>query len=456
MSLSSILSIARTALLSQQKALDVTGHNIANASTEGYSRQRLRLTAAVPLQTPIGQVGRGVTADGIERARSSFFDSGFRQENGLLGQYSTSKEMLDQVEGVFGEPSTTGLGATIDQFLSAFGDLANDPAGQSSRQVVRQAAGALTRQFNELDRRLGAIGQDAQARLASVVKDVNSYAAQIADLNTKIVAAESNNKTAPDLRDARDLLVDKISSLMSARVIEHPDGSIGLLAGDSLLVDGAQATALQAKNLPSGGLGIGFVNSANTFDPGSGTIKALTDLTTKTIPSVRTRLDALARGIVTEVNQLHKSGKTLTGATGVDFFDPTGLTAATMSVSSAVQQSGSNIAAGSSGGVGDGSIALAIAGFRTTGLPSFGNQTAGGAYTSLVSSVGVLTRDAGQSAIAQDTIVANVDSQRLSLSGVSVDEELTRMIEQQHAFAAASRMVNVADQMIQDVIQMVR
>ncbi|MEP6571516.1 MAG: flagellar hook-associated protein FlgK [Gemmatimonadota bacterium] len=456
MSLSSILSIARTALLSQQKALDVTGHNIANASTEGYTRQRLRLTAAVPLQTPIGQVGRGVTADGIERIRSSFLDTGFRQENGLLGQYSTSKEMLDQVEGVFGEPSDNGLGAGIDQFLSAFGDLANNPSDLSSRQVLTQAATALTRQFNSLDQRISAVGQDAQARIASVLSDVNSFAAQIADLNTRIVAGESNGKTAPDLRDARDLLVDKVSSLMSTRVVQHPNGSIGLLAGDSLLVDGSQSAVLQSKTLASGATGIGFTTSASTFDPGAGTLKALTEITSKTIPSVRAQLDSLAKGIVTEVNKLHAAGKTLTGATGLNFFDPTGLTAATMSVSASVLQSTSNIAAGTSGGVGDGSVALAIAGFRTTALPSFGNQTVNGAYTGLVASIGVLTRDAGQNATAQDTIVANVDSQRSSMSGVSVDEELTNMIEQQHAFAAAARMVTVADQMIQSVLAMVQ
>ena len=182
MSLTSLLSIARTALLSHQRAIDVTGHNVANANTEGYSRQRLLLDPQVPLQTAIGQLGRGVDATGIQRLRDHFLDATFRRENGELGRFQTRQEVLGQVEGVFGEPSDNGLAAGIDELFSAFGDLANDPSGQAPRELVRQVAANLARRFQDADARLGELGAEATSRMRGLVNEANALVAQIADL----------------------------------------------------------------------------------------------------------------------------------------------------------------------------------------------------------------------------------------------------------------------------------
>lgn len=456
MGLSSLLSIARSALVTHQRAIDTTGHNIANASTEGYSRQRLDQSALIPLQTPFGQLGRGVGADGIGRIRNQILDATYRRQNGELGGFTTLRDMLGSIEGVFGEPSDLGLGAGIDQLFSAFGDLANDPAGKTPRQLVRQTAETLAGRFRAADQRLGELAAETVTRMEGIVTEVNAIAREIADLNVEIRAGTSGGRGAPDVMDRRDLLVDRLSGLVSVRVVDRGDGTIGVLAGDAMLVDAAQATPLELRSLGQGAYGVAASGSSGLLNLQDGELAALTELSGRTIPGVRTRLDQLAAGIVAEVNALHRGGRNLAGATGIDFFDPAGTTAHGFALSQAVVLSSDNIAAGASGAAGDNSVALAIAALRTSATASFGGDTIGVAYQRMVSDIGVALRDAGRQQEAQDVIVHHTDSLRKSISGVSIDEELTHMITQQNAFAAAARLVSVADEMMQDVLGMVR
>jgi len=346
MSLTSLLSIARGALLTQQGAINVTGHNIANANTPGFSRQRLAIAAAAPLQTSFGQIGRGVTATGLERFRDQFLDASYRRENGDLGRFTTQNDVLSQVERAFGEPSDTGMGAGLDQLFAAFSDLANDPTSPTARTLARQAGASLAQIFKDTDRRITDAVTLVQQKLTGVVSDINEIARQIAQLNTRIQGSGAGAREAPDVKDQRDMLVDQLSHLAGVRVIPHEDGTIGVLAGDVLMVDAGQAATLELRDQGNGVLAVGIPNSSRALSFQSGEVAALTELSATTLPALRTQLDALARGVVTEVNALHAGGRTLTGATGVNFFDPTGLTAASMQVSGDVQRSTDNIAAG--------------------------------------------------------------------------------------------------------------
>ena len=456
MSLTSLLGIARTALLTHQKAIDVTGHNIANANTEGYSRQRLTLRPAQPLQTPIGQVGRGVTATGLQRFRDQYLDASFRRENGDLSRFTSQNDVLGEVERAFGEPSATGLGAGLDQLFAAFSDLANDPTSPTARTLARQAGASLARGFQDADRRVTDAAAQVQGRLAGSVTDINELARQIAQLNTRVQGSSAGAREAPDVKDQRDNLVDQLSGLVGVRVIPHDDGTIGVLAGDVLLVDAGESSTLEVRDQGNGVFAVAIPGSSRVLNFQSGSVGALTELSATTLPAIRSQLDALARGIVTEVNTLHAAGRSLTGATGINFFDPTGLTAASMQVSLEVQQSTDNIAAGASGAPGDNAVALAIAGLRTTGVASLGGRTLGESYQRLVADLGAQVRDAGRQQIAQSVVVSQAEVLRQSVSGVSIDEEMTTLISQQNAYSAAARLVNVADEMMQDVLAMVR
>lgn len=456
MSLTSLLSIARSALLTNQKAVDTTGHNIANANTEGYTRQRLALTAEVPIQTSIGQVGRGVTAEGIERLRDGFLDGAFRRENGELGRFSTLKDTLSQIEDIFGDPSDAGIATGLDSLLSAFGDLANDPSGRTPRELVRQNAQNLVQQFRQADARIGAVFNDVRTKMEGAVDQVNQITQQIADLNVQIRSAGSGLRESPDIKDKRDKLVDQLSSIVGVRVLDRPDGTIGVLAGDALLVDGGEATKLEVRDAGQGRVNVSLTGGVGSITLRSGSLAALQELSQTTVPGIRDKLNGLVKSIVTEVNAIHRGGRSLAGGTGIDFFDPTGTTIDSMALSQSVSSSTDNIAAGISGAPGDNKNALAIAALRTTGVASLNGQTLGGGYQTLVSQLAVSLQDTTGRQEAQTVITANADSQRQSVSGVSVDEELTNLIGQQNAYAAAARLVTAADDMIKDVIAMVR
>jgi flagellar hook-associated protein 1 FlgK len=454
MSLQSILSIARSALLAQQRAMEVTSHNVANAQTEGYSRQRLQLVPATPLWSPNGMVGRGVEDLGVSRIRDPFLDSTFRRESALLGGSNTLSSYLSQIESALNEPSSTGIAGLLDGLFASFADLANDPASSANRNLVRLAAGRFVQQTRQLDGQMAAAGQDAIDRLRSQVDQVNSLAQRIAGLNGQIVALGGPDHQAPDLEDQRDLLVDQLSGLVDVKVVQHDNGSIGVLAGDSLLVDGSQVSAMAA-SLAGGGWTVGSAGGgASRFAAGS--VQALLDLLNTTLPAIRGQLDTFVRGVVTEVNAIHRAGTTPGGQTGTDFFDPAGLTAATIALAAPVAASGDAIAAsataGPGGAPGNGAIALSIAGLATTGVATLGGKTLREFYTEFSSGIGVQSQDAQQSVDAQQALADNADAQRSSVSGVSVDEEMVALITQQQAYGAAARLLKVADDMMQQLL----
>lgn len=455
MSLASLLSIARSALTTHQRAIDVTGHNIANASTPGYTRQRLAIVAETPFRTPLGTVGRGVTDQGVFAERNVFLDATVRREQGNLGRSDTLRDMLGQVEAVFGEPSESGLGATIDAFFSAFSDLANDPSSLAARSVVRQAGSSLIQQVGLIAGRLTDLATDTTTRTEGTVSQVNALALQIADLNRAIVVEGGPNRTAPDLEDQRGQLLDELSTMVQVRVIDRTDGTVGVIAGDTLLVDGKFAQQLEVRPLVGGGIGVAVVGSTRLLDPIGGTLAGLTALGQQAVPSVRGELDRLVAGIVGAVNTLHAGGTTLGGATGINFFDPAGVTAGTMRLSTDVATSAANVVAGTTASSGDNRVALALAALRTGGIASLNSSSPGDFYTALVTTVGTLVRDAERDADVAETLATSAASRRTSETGVSTDEEMVALIVQQQAYAAATRLVTVANSMMDDLLRMV-
>jgi flagellar hook-associated protein 1 FlgK len=453
MSLASILDIARSALYTQQKAVDVASHNLANASTEGYTRQRLPLVPQDPLRTPDGMIGRGVTSNAIERLRNRFLDDTYHTESGLLGQQQTMQEMLQQVESVMGDLTDAGLAPTLDNFLDAWSDLSNDPSSATARTMVQQSGQALAQQFRTLNSRISSVAADAQGRLQSDVTQINALTRQIYELNVRIVSVQATGG-APDLADQRDVAIDQLSQLVQARVIPHTDGSVGVVVGDMLLADGAGSQDIVVRS-DGAGFGIGLAAGTGTFDPKGGEVKALTTFTTTALPGISAQLDQLAAALVGAVNSIHSAGTTNGGATGVNFFDPAGTTAATIALDPAVAASTASIVTGSTAAAGDGSQALAIAQLRSSGVAALGGITLGAFYEGIASSVATQANAAATAATAQTSLVQHVDAQRAAANGVNTDEELISIIKSQQAYAAAARIVSVANEMMDDVLRMV-
>src|SRR5690606_2399737 len=191
----------------------VTSHNIANAQTEGYSRQVAQRAEGVSVRFPYGSIGTGVMLHDVVRLRDAFLDATVRQETDAAAGHRLRADLLGRVEELLAEPSDAGLAAALDAFWNAWSDLSVDPLSASARAVVQQRGLHVANTFNRLAAGVTDRVSDARTQLASAVTEINDLLSQVAELNAAVSAAESGGTQAPDLRDARDRLADRLAQL---------------------------------------------------------------------------------------------------------------------------------------------------------------------------------------------------------------------------------------------------
>lgn len=463
-SLGSILNIARSALSTHQTAVRIASQNVSNAQTEGYSRQVVRLTDTRPDITPIGRLGTGVRIEDISRVRDTTMDRNYRREAGREAGFSFRFDMLTEIEGIMGEPSDTGLSAALDAFYDSWSDLSNHPTGDTPRRVVIQRSETLASTLNSFAVRIDDIAQTTRSKVDTAVAEINRITGQIATTNELIVREEASGLTASDLRDQRDRLVDSLSKLASVRATERANGTVSVIVENSLVVEGATSKALTAAGEPP----VVQANGTNlTFaSEGSKLGEMVAALNTR-IPEITARLDELAEGLVVQTNALHNAGFLPDGTAAGDFFDPAGVTARTINVVA----TSATVAAGSSATApNDNQIALAISAMRRGAAENtiaqgiwtpaeaamLGGISAQEHYRSTVTDLAVDTRIAEDSATVFSTLASQLDLRRQSVSGVSVDEELIRVMQHQQSYTAAAKLVNVVDEMMSTVIELKR
>src|SRR5258706_2827582 len=247
------LNTAVSALAAAQTALDTAAHNTANASTPGYSRQRVRLVASSPFTYPSfnksgipGQIGTGVSVASIERARDGFLDGQIRGQNELSGYWNTRRDELAKVETVFPEPSDSGLGNVLSKFWSAWQDVAADPSSTAARAALTAQAGTLAQRVNSDAAQLKTIADGTNAELTGAVNEINDIARQLAGLNDQIQRVVVSGDHANDLSDQRDALLDRLSSLIPVTVEPQADGSTTVLVAGTDLVNHGTARAITA------------------------------------------------------------------------------------------------------------------------------------------------------------------------------------------------------------------
>jgi len=453
----SILSIAAGAMTAHQKAAQVTSHNIANAATEGYSRQRPLLVTAPSLHTAYGSLGGGVFLADVSRLHDAFADAAFRRNTASASEAGTRYDVLGRIEQLYGEPSEAGLATALDAFWSAWSDLATMPDGVAERSAVRYRGEAVALHLNRLASDLVDLRLDTEGRLSDAVARVNQLVRQIADLNRDILAAEAAGGTASDLRDARGRALDELAELVDIQVIEHERGDISVIVDNATVVDGPLSGALEVRTVGADVV-LAVAGGVTTVPRPGGRIGALVGVLNEDIPSQMAQLDALAAALVEEINALHRAGTNPAGATGVDFFDPAGVTASSIRLSAAVDADSRQIAAGSPDGSGNyqagaNDIALQIAALRDKPLSALG-VSANAHYDRMVVDLGARIASSAAAADAADTLAASASVRRESIRGVSLEEELVMLMRHQSAYTAAARVVSVADEMIQAVLSL--
>ena len=419
-------------LIAHQQAINTTGHNISNANTAGYSRQEAVLTAMHALTLPANsgvtgfgaQLGTGVDVTQIRRIRDTFLDVQFRTANMKLGDAAARSNSLEQVELSFGEPSENGVNELLRQFWDAWSNVANAPEPAPARTAVVEAGNSLASALQAIYSQLTTVAAQAQSeydKLTGPNGNVELWAKELAQLNDTIAHAVTVGQAPNDLLDRRDLLIDRLSELAQVSVTEDATGAVRVDFGGVTLVDPAAAggyTWPQTLTRPGGKLG------------------ALQDLASPTGPalSFRARLDADVADLVTRVNAIHS------GPTGVDFFDPTGLTADTITVVATE----ATVVRGSDGNAGTNDVAMALAQLRG------GSQDR--AYAALVAEVGGVVKANLNEEANQQSLVDAIENRRQSVQGVSPDEEMMNLIRFQRGYQASARTMTTLDDMLDTLI----
>ena len=461
-----ILGIASKALFVQQRAINVTGNNIANVNTPGYSRQRLDMSADVPVNTGIGPLGSGVRASEVERVYQRFLAAQINDETQDLGKWEARKDMLEQVEMIFDESGDYGLSQTMDEFWNAWQDLSNNPSGSVERTVLVAKSQMLVSTIGKNYEDLQTMRHNIDKRLEGAVDQINELSASIADINGKVVSMEADGHTANDYRDQRDQLLKQLSQLIDINSFEDSNGAVTVTVDSGQpLVEGTDQYSLSTQQNASSGLkDVAWIDAAGnaqviTDDISGGKMGGWLAARDSDIPDYMDRLDTLAQNLIDEVNTLHAAGYGLDGSTGTDFFS--GTSADDMAVNSTIVADTNLIAAASSydsvpgDKPGDNSNAIAIANLRDSLTMDSDTATFGDYYGSLLSDVGHAVQQAQAYHDHQDQMVLQLENYRDSISGVSIDEEMVNLVNYQKAYQAAARLVNTAGEMMDTILNMV-
>jgi flagellar hook-associated protein 1 FlgK len=298
--------------------------------------------------------------------------------------------------------------------------------------------------------------QDIDTEIATIPENINEITAEIADLNSSIRLAEIEGGSANDLRDKRDQLLDDLSEYSSLRAVEQKDGTYTVIIGSHVVVDHEKSTELQAiTSITENGNERKTVirsEDGTEYVPDSGKLGALIRIRDTVIGEILNKLDNLAGSLVQSVNFEHRNGYGLDGQTGRNFFNPNYTKAFNISLSSDIDDV-SNIAASGTGDRGDNTNALAINGVRDQKVVE-GEYTVSEYYSALIADIGILGREAKSGRQNEELLVSQIDNSRESIKGVSIDEELIRMIQTQYIYQGASRVVVTIDSLLETLIAM--
>lgn len=534
------LETAKRALFTQQSALHTTGHNIANANTPGYSRQRVNFGTTTPFapaamnrpQVP-GQMGTGVEAKSIQRVRDSFLDIQYRQETNKLGYWDAKSNAISEMENIVNEPTTNGLGAVMGEFWQSLQDLSVYPENDGARNVVLERGQSVVDTFHYLNDSLNQINDNIGNEISVSLDSVNSLLQQISSVNSQISDVEPHGNIPNDLYDRRDNLVDELSGMINIKVtatksegrpaaeaeglynisivgangkeellvskdsyyqLGFPNGSGNLSTTIPDVISDLSIFSSAGKEIPSKRIAIADSSGNMMFSQGEirGLIESYgysyqdaggTTQVKGTFPDMLDNLDRLAYTFSQTFNAVHEKGIDLEGNNGGAFFgELDSYQGASKNISMGdltSKEIAASTTANADGKVnaGDGKNAVNLSNIQSwlmngepvvlegfDGTETFdpassdgdfsllGNASVNSFYEGVIGRLGVEGLQANRLAGNSEILQQSVNEKRMSVSSVSLDEEMTNMIQFQHAYNAAARNITMVDEMLDKII----
>jgi len=467
------LNAAYSGLVAARKGLDVVGQNIANANTEGYTRQRIETSALTPpASTGVFsagvRIGQGVTVDGVARLGNSQLDAQVRLSAGTAGYTAVRANSLSALEGSLKEPGENGISAKLGAFWAGWQTLANGSDTSAPAALLLGTAAELVGQIKQGYQDVSSEWSSVRSDLTGMANELNSAATRVADLNDRIRSTVASGGSPNELLDQRGALTATIAALTGAAVREQPDGTVDVLIGGNALVSGNKAHALAVSGAATMTAAMAPTAPGVSNDPrlvwqesgrsgtpvivDSGEIAGALSMLAAGGPVVGAAesYNSFASDLAQKVNDIYG-----TDSNGKSFFSVgPGAAAANLSV---VPTKGSEVRAGDTSlGAYDGSIADAIAQLgagkavdATTGAPI---ESPDSVWSTFVIELGVAAQGQLQQASVASTTAASAVGRQLSNASVDLDEENVNLLMFQHAYQGAARVLTAVDEMLDTLI----
>ncbi len=440
------LRIGSSGLVAAQQQLETAAHNVANANTIGYSRQRVETAPGEPMLTQRGLYGpghrgRGVIVKAVTRATDTLLHANHRQTLGQLASWGTRANFFGRAEQILGTIDE-GLSQDLAAFWNSWEDLSQNPESATSRDQVLSSGINLAGQLNRAADRLVDLREEVRLDMESTTLRVNDLTAEIANLNGQIKSARVSGATPNDLLDRRNVALAELTELTGAFTTTEADGDVRVTINNMPIVQMERAETLEVTGSPP------VVSWVSTGQPAalSGELGTLVELGGTVLDDLNARLDAIAVDLRDLVNTTHAAGYGLDGVDGRDFF--VGTAADDLAVDPALTTT--MIAASSSGAAADGNHALLIGGLRSAAGSS--GSTISELFASLQGYLGLEAQQSRSQHDIAEIVVGDIERSIAEVSGVSTDEELTDMLQYQRAYEAAARVITVLDEMLDRLI----
>ena len=446
----STFNIANKGLQAAQTALQTVSHNISNANTEGFSRQRVDLKADLAFNfAGVGQLGTGVKMESIVRLVDDYVSKQIRQENSTLNRYDTKSETLSQLEIIFNEPSDTGLNFNLAEMFTAWQELSKNPEGSNFKTIVVEKSNTLTDTINHMMSQLNSLEGQTSFEVGKTVDDFNSIITQLDTLNQQIYKISAKGQIPNDLMDQRDLMLKRLSSIadfkvefdkfnraivkIEGREVLGPDADFQLKTDENMmpiLVKEDNTETIKAED---------FLKSGKL----KGYMEAIDDIKAR-----RSEFNEFAKNLAQVINEVHEAGENEIPFFVFDENNP----ASTIKVNDEILKNNNLVNTKMAGGSeGDGSLALEIARLRNKKLEST-NATIEGTYRDIVIKVGISKEHADNMVSNQEVLLNQLVLRRESTSGVSINEEVTNLIQFQKSFEANAKVISVLTEMLDTLI----
>lgn len=456
--------IARRGLISSQIAQNIISHNIVNANTPGYTKQRTEISTTLPFPYPthnreiiIGQIGTGVAIDYITGIRDKILEARIKEVISDEQYYNLLFEKTDEIQSIINEPGDINLNQAINSFFNAFNDIGSNPENLSIRQNLINITQGIVKEFKFLKEKVNKMSEDANKFLKNTVLIINNLAENIKDINLEIFRAINLGYNPNDLIDKRNNYLNELAKFTNYQITELNNGIIKveinghILVGENYVIKLDTAIVAGTNNLKP------IFTDGQDLISASGQIKSIIDFRDNYLNDYYNRLNEIAISLINEVNNLHLSGYGLNqgSPSGLNYFIGTGID--DIDINPQIINDITLIAAAKNPfSPGDGSNALDISNLKYKRILQGNALTINEAYQAFVSKIGADTHFADNNLYIYKTINNNLYQKRESLSGISLDEEMTELIKFQHAYSANLKVMKVQDEIIENLINIIK